>query len=170
MFKKFLFLLFLICFTNSCSINQNNKTYCIDNSNFSIGGIGGNLSNLNKKIIMNLLVSESGINIDQDNKKSILLTIDMVRKASILSNNNTTDAENINFIVNYEIYDKNEKIVIDSGKIFVVDDINISNKRFTNYAFEENIINNFSKSLSVKLKNRIDLILKRNSCKDNKIS
>lgn len=170
MFKKILFLLFLICFTNSCSINQNNKTYCIDNSNFSIGGIGGNLSNLNKKIIMNSLVSESGINIDQDNKKSILLTIDMVRKASILSNNNTTDAENINFIVNYEIYDKNEKIVIDSGKIFVVDDINISNKRFTNYAFEENIINNFSKSLSVKLKNRIDLILKRNSCKDNKIS
>lgn len=170
MFKKILFLLFLICFTNSCSINQNNKTYCIDNSNFSIGGIGGNLSNLNKKIIMNSLVSESGINIDQDNKKSILLTIDMVRKASILSNNNTTDAENINFMVNYEIYDKNEKIVIDSGKIFVVDDINISNKRFANYAFEENIINNFSKSLSVKLKNRIDLILKRNSCKDNKIS
>lgn len=170
MFKKFLFLLFLICFVNSCTVNQNNKTYCIDNSNFSIGGIGGNLSNLNKKIIMNSLVSESGINIDQDNKKSILLTIDMVRKASILSNNNTTDAENINFIVNYEIYDKNEKIVIDSGKIFVVDDINISNKRFANYAFEENIINNFSKSLSVKLKNRIDLILKRNSCKDNKIS
>ena len=94
----------------------------------------------------------------------------MVRKASILSNNNTTDAENINFIVNYEIYDKNEKIVIDSGKIFVVDDINISNERFANYAFEENIINNFSKSLSVKLKNRIDLILKRNSCKNNKIS
>ena len=170
MFKKFLFLLFLIYFVNSCAVNQNNKTYCIDNSNFSIEVAGGNLSNLNKKIIMNSLVSESGINIDQDNKKSILLTIDMVRKASILSNNNTTNAENINFIVNYEIYDKNEKIVIDSGKIFVIDDINISNERFANYVFEENIINNFSKSLSVKLKNRIDLILKRNSCKDNKIS
>ena len=52
----------------------------------------------------------------------------------------------------------------------MIDDINISNERFANYVFEENIIDNFSKSLSVKLKNRIDLILKRNSCKDNKIS
>lgn len=165
MFKKILFLLFLICFVNSCAINPNNKTYCIDNDGFSIERMGGNLSNLNKKIVMNSLVSESGINIDQNNKKSILLNIDMVKKASILSNNNTTDAENINFIVSYEVYDKNEKIVIDSGKIFVVDDINISNERFANYVFEENIVNNFSKSLSVKLKNRIDLILKRNSCK-----
>lgn len=165
MFKKILFLLFLICFVNSCAINQNNKTYCIDNDGFNIERMGGNLSNLNKKIVMNSLVSESGINIDQNNKKSILLNIDMVKKASILSNNNTTDAENINFIVSYEVRDKNEKIVIDSGKIFVVDDINISNERFANYVFEENIVNNFSKSLSVKLKNRIDLILKRNSCK-----
>ena len=165
MFKKILFLLFLICFVNSCAINSNNKTYCIDNDGFNIERMGGNLSNLNKKIVMNSLVSESGINIDQNNKKSILLNIDMVKKASILSNNNTTDAENINFIVSYEVYDKNERIVIDSVKIFVVDDINISNERFANYVFEENIVNNFSKSLSVKLKNRIDLILKRNSCK-----
>ena len=164
MINKFLFLI-LLCFIISCSHNSDiNGNYCIPNSFFSIKLNNSNLSNINKKKLLNSLINNSGINIDQNDNKVIEVDVNMNRRTTILSENATADTISINFLINYKIYDKNKNIIIDRGKIIITESSIVSENRFTNYTNEQVLIGNFFNSLSIKLKNRVDLVLTKYYC------
>lgn len=139
--------------------------YCTTDSHFAIGQINGELSNLDKKNLSNFLINNSGLNIEQNNNKVIDLDIKVSKVASVLSSNTSASMNNLIFLVNYKLYDKDKNIILDSGRITIVDTINISNNRFADYIVEENLFDNFYNSLSIKLKNRLDLFLNRHFCK-----
>ena len=153
-----MFLMLTACFTTV-------SDYCVTDNYFAIGQINGGLSNIDKKNLSNFLINNSGLNIDQDNSKVIDLNINVSKIDSVLSNNTTASMNNVIFSINYKIYDKNTNIRIDDGKITIVDTINISNNRFADYTAEQNLFDNFYNSLSIKLKNRLELFLNRHFCK-----
>lgn len=109
-------------------------------------------------------MNNSGIKIDQSDNKIIELDVNMNRRTTILSENATADTISINFLINYKIYDKNKNIIIDRGKIIITESSIVSENRFTNYTNEQVLIDNFFNSLSIKLKNRVDLVLTKYYC------
>ncbi len=164
MSNRFLFL-FLLFFTISCSHNNNiGSNYCIPNTFFSIKLNNSNLSDINKKKLLNSLINNSGINIDQNDDKIIELDVNMNRRTTILSENATADTISINFLINYKIYDTSKNIVIDRGKIIITESSVVSENRFINYTNDQTLMNNFFNSLSIKLKNRLDLVLTKYYC------
>ncbi len=155
---KIYIIIFLILV--SCSNNYKVENYCLNDDFFTLAEISGNISRLEKKIISSNLINNSSIKFEKNNNKKINLDINFYKKASITSNNNTTSVENINFTINYKIYDKDKLLTY--GKFIISDEITISKDRFSNYITEEYLNNNFAKDVSFKLKNRIDLFLKNN--------
>ena len=88
----------------------------------------------------------------------------MNRRTTILSENATADTISINFLINYKIYDTSKNIVIDRGKIIITESSVVSENRFINYTNDQTLMNNFFNSLSIKLKNRLDLVLTKYYC------
>ena len=88
----------------------------------------------------------------------------MHRRTTILSENATADTISVTFLINYKIYDTSKNIVIDRGKIIITESSIVSENRFTNYTNEQVLIGNFFNSLSIKLKNRVDLVLTKYYC------
>ena len=159
---KFITAIVILLALSSCFTTVND--YCVTNNYFTLGQITGDLNNLDKKNLYNFLINNSGINIEEDNNKVIDLNINISKIDSILSTNTTASMNNFIFYIIYKIYDKDKNIILETGKITIVDTLNISSSRFADYSTEQNLFNNFYNSLSIKLKNRIDLFLNRHFC------
>lgn len=163
---KIYFLLFFVFFVCSCSSNTKvDELYCIDNDAFDVSIFGNDISNVSKKQIFNRIINESNIKFDETSIYLINLSINVKRTTSLVSGNNTVEIENVNFVVNYKIINKINNTLIDSGKFIIVDEVDISNNRFANYARDNYIIDNFTKNLIVKLENKVQILLNNKKCK-----
>ena len=157
LFFLFLFLLFLF----SCSTVNDG---CVDGDSFDLK-INGNLNKINYKILLDGIINNSGINININSNYIIKLDVSVVVKTSFLSINNDIEGQTINYIVKYSIFNKNNNMVIDSGKIIISDDLDISDDRFSNFATNNYITNNFVRNLSIRLEKIIENILINKKCK-----
>jgi len=160
---KKLFCLILLIIT-SCSIKQNN--YCFINDGFEYSIVNSDLNKLNKKIILNNLINNSNIKYKKNSNLKIVFDIEIKENTSLISLNNSTLIKNITFTTKYQIFDK--KNLIKEGKIIIIDDSDVFDNRFANYSLDSYIIENFSKNLTTKLENKIDMLLKQNekNCKN----
>lgn len=143
----------------SCSTQKNN--YCFVDRGFEFELISSDLSKINKKIVLSNLVNNSSIKYEEKSDLKIVLNIQTRRNTSLVSLNNSTLIENINFITEYKVFDK--KNLITQGKIIIVDDSDVFDNRFANYAVDSYIMENFAKNLTNKLENKIELLLKENA-------
>ncbi len=162
--SKIYYLFFLILFLNSCYSNNNIK-YCASTDLFNINIISNDLSRMDQKLVLNKLINESSIKFNQDSNLLIDIRIVLKRNTSLISINNTVQMENLNFIVYYNIKDKVNNLVLDKSKIIIVDDLNVSDNRFANYATNNYIIDNFAKNLSIKLESKVRNFLANKKCK-----
>lgn len=165
MFMKKLFcLLFLVLI--SCTTNLNNCCFIERGFEFDISS--SDLSKTNKKIILDNLINNSSIKYEKNSNLKIVLNIATRRNSSLVSLNNSTLIENINFITEYKIFD--DKKLIKEGKIIVVDDLNTYDNRFANYAIDNYVLENFARNLTNKLESKIALLLKENQKNCNKLN
>lgn len=162
--SKIYYLFFLMLFLSSCYSNTGIK-YCIDEDTFDIAIIGNELSKINQKLVLNKLINDSSIKYNKDSNLLIEVNITLRRNTSLISINNTVQMENLNFIVRYSIKDKTNKLTLDNGKFIIVDDLNVSDNRFANYATDNYIMDNFAKNLSIKLENKVKGLLINKKCK-----
>ena len=153
-------------FVCSCS-SVKKVSYCINSEKFDINIINSEIDKINQKLILNTLINESNVEYDKYSNFLIELQIKIRRNNSLISINNTVEIENINFVVSYKIFDKNEKNIIDKGKIIIVDSVHISDDRFANFATENYLMENFARNLSIKLENKIKMLLNNKKCKKN---
>lgn len=161
--NKLYYILFLF-FLSSCYSVVDTK-HCINTDTFDIGINGNNLNKINQKLVLNKLINESSIKYNKDSDLLIEVFITLRRNTSLISVNNIVQLENLNFIVNYSIKNKIDNTIIDKGKFIIIDDLNISDNRFANYATDNYIMENFAKNLSIKLENRIKNLLIYKNCK-----
>ncbi len=164
-FKEIIFILFIIVILPSCSLNKKKPEYCINSDSFDITLTSNALSRINNKVIMDNIINYSNINIDQNSNYLIQLNIDIRRRTSIVSINNEVENQNINFIVKYNIFDKKNKTVLDGGKFIIIENFEISDDRFANFATDNYLMENFARNLSVRLESFIDSLLINKNCK-----
>ncbi|HSQ97851.1 MAG TPA: hypothetical protein VLL98_03985 [Rickettsiales bacterium] len=162
--KKLFCLLFLVLI--SCTTNLNNCCFIERGFEFDISS--SDLSKTNKKIILDNLINNSSIKYEKNSNLKIVLNIATRRNSSLVSLNNSTLIENINFITEYKIFD--DKKLIKEGKIIVVDDLNTYDNRFANYAIDNYVLENFARNLTNKLESKIALLLKENQKNCNKLN
>ncbi len=160
------FCIILLCFF-AISCSSTNKKYCISGDVFDIEITGGSLSRVSQKLLLDSIINNSSINIDEDSNFLITLNIGTVRRTSLVSMNNDIENQNVDYIVKYKITDKINKGIIESGKLIITDDINISDDRFANFATENYITENFVRNLSMRLENVIKSVLANKKCKKN---
>lgn len=148
----------------SCSNINKQKDYCISDDNFDIKINSSSLSNLEKKILLNDIINNSTIKFNE--KSDFLINLNIAKKItdSLISDNNESQIQNVIFTVRLNITDKNLKKVIYNSKIIIVDSVNISENRFSNYTTKKVATENFSNNFSNKLQNKIEQILKNNKC------
>lgn len=151
-------------FLCSCYSNTSPK-YCVNGDTFDIAIISNELSKINQKLVLNKLINESNIKFNQDSNLLIEINISLRRSTSLISSNNTVQMENLNFVVHYSIKDKANKLTLEKGKFIIVDDLNVSDNRFANYATDNYIMDNFAKNLSIKLESKLKSLLINKKCK-----
>ncbi len=161
--KRFFCLIFLI-FISSCSGQKNN--YCFIERGFDFSINSTDLNKINKKILLDNLINNSNIEYKENSDLKIVLNIQTRRTSSLTSLNNSTLIENINFTTEYKILDKGN--LITEGKIIIIDNSDVFDNRFANYAVSNYIMENFSKNLTKRLENKVDMMLKNNykNCKN----
>lgn len=164
MIAKVYYLFFLMFFLFSCRSTTDIYT-CVDTDAFDINIVDTNLNKVEQKSILNKLINESGIKFDKDSSLLIELKIVLRKNVSLVSTNSVTRMNNFNFVVHYKIKNRIDNSVLDNGKIIVIDDLNVSDNRFANYATNDYIINNFTKNLLAKLENKIKSFLINGKCK-----
>lgn len=155
--KKLFCLVFLALM--SCTGHSNN--YCFVERGFDYEVNSSVLTKINKKILLNELVNSSNIKYSKNSDLKIVLNVEIRKNTSLISSNNSTLIENIDFITRYQIFDS--KNLLDSGKIITIDDLNTYDNRFANYAIDNFVMENYAKNLTNKMEGKIELLLKRNS-------
>lgn len=158
------FFLLLFVFLISCSLNKVDKNSCINGDEFNVIVVNEGLNKIDRKIIISRIINDSSINFNRNSNYVVELKINMRKNTALISPNNTTELENISFIVNYKVLNKNNGVIIDKGRFIVVDEVDVSESRFANYATDKYIMDNFTKNLIVKLEGRLRLLLKNKSC------
>jgi len=139
--------------------------YCVNSDNFAINITANEISDVDKKLILDRIVNGTSIRVNKDSDMLIELKITLRRNVILMSPNNTVDMENLNFIVYYEVMDRVNKVAIDRGRFIISDDLNVSENRFANYTANRYVMENFAKNLSIRLENKIVSLLANKKCK-----
>lgn len=158
--KKFYLLLFTILI--SCATAKN--VPCLTTNEFAINVSSGQLSRIAIKTLLNGLINNSSIYYNENSNYVINLNVSLSRSSLLMSINNTSEIDSVYLTARYEIIEKTDNIVIDKGKIIVIDDINISDNRFANYMSDEYVMHNVLGNLARQLENRIDMLKNNKKC------
>ena len=143
------------------------REYCIVGNSFSISLSGNAFTRVNYKKTMDSLINYSNINFNEKSNYQIDLNVNTQLRTSIISMNDDVESQNVIFNVKYNIFDKKNNILIDSGKFIIVENFEIADDRFANFATDNYLFENFAKNLSIRLENIVERLLAGSKCKKN---